>query len=249
MNLSIIIPAHNEEDCLEETVNSIIKELSAESINFDILVINDNSEDNSESLCKKMRGKYQNFSYINRDSNPGFGMAVREGLSAFKGDVVAIVMADKSDLPSDIVRYFRKIEEGYECAFGSRFLKGSQVKQYPFLKLVINRVANKFIQVLFNIPYNDVTNAFKMYRRKVIEHAQPLLSVHFNLTVEIPLKAIVRGYSYAIMPISWENRKKGSSKLAMKEMGSRYLFIVLYLFLEKTLSKGDYLRKRQNEDD
>lgn len=243
MDLSIIIPAHNEEGCLEEAVDSIIKELDTENINFDILVINDNSADGTESVCKKIKNKQQNFSYINRTSNPGFGIAVREGLAAFKGDVVVIVMADGSDSPSDIVAYYRKIEEGYECAFGSRFIKGSNIKDYPYLKLIINRIANKFIQTLFNIPYNDVTNAFKMYRREVIEHSQPLLSVHFNLTVEIPLKAIIRGFNYAVMPISWENRKKGTSKLAMKEMGSRYLFIVLYLFLEKMLSKGDY-RKR-----
>ena len=243
MNLSIIIPAHNEEGCLEETVSSIIKELDAENINFDILVINDNSADGTKSVCEKIKNKQQNFSYINRTSNPGFGIAVREGLAAFKGDVVAIVMADGSDSPLDIVACYRKIEEGYECAFGSRFIKGSNIKDYPYLKLFINRIANKFIQALFNIPYNDVTNAFKIYRREVIEHAYPLLSVHFNLTVEIPLKAIIRGFTYAVVPISWINRKKGTSNLAMKEMGSRYLFIVLYLFLEKILSKGDYLRK------
>lgn len=243
MNLSIVIPAHNEEDCLEETINSIFNVLSAENISFDILVVNDNSSDKTEYICKKMKDKCQNFSFINRYSSPGFGLAVRRGLSAFKGDVVAIVMADGSDSPLDIVRCFRKIEEGYECAFGSRFIKGSKVKNYPPLKLIINRLANTFIKILFNISYNDVTNAFKMYKREVIETAQPFLSLHFNLTVEMPLKAIIRGFRYAVLPISWQNRKRGTSKLAMKEMGSRYLFIVLYLLFEKILSKGDYYRK------
>lgn len=246
MNLSLVIPAHNEEDCLEETVSNIVDELNKVNINFDVLVINDNSTDCTESVCKKMKEKYNNFSYISRNSDPGFGLAVREGMAVFKGDAVSIVMADGSDSPSDIVRYFRKIEEGFECAFGSRFMKGSRVEKYPFFKLVINRVANTFIKHLFNVPYNDMTNAFKMYKREVIEHVQPFLSVHFNLTVEIPLKAIIRGFSYAVLPISWENRKKGASKLVMKEMGSRYLFIVLYLFLEKILSKGDYYRNSKS---
>ncbi len=243
MNLTVLIPAHNEEACLEETVNEIMEKLSAEGMSFDVLVVNDNSNDNTEAVCMKIKERYQNFSYISRSSNPGFGMAVREGLLVFKGDVVAIVMADGSDSASDLVAYYRKIEEGYECVFGSRFIKGSQVKNYPQLKFLINRMANTCIKILFNIAYNDVTNAFKMYRREVIDHVQPLLSVHFNLTVEVPLKAIIRGFTYTVLPISWKSREQGVSKLVLREMGSRYIFIVLYLFLEKTLSKRDYFRK------
>ncbi len=99
--------------------------------------------------------------------------------------------------------------------------RGSKVTDYPLHKLALNRLANWFIRVLFHIPYNDITNAFKCYRREVIEHVQPLLSPHFNLTVEMPLKAIVRGFSFAVVPISWTNRQTGISKLKIKEMGSR----------------------------
>jgi len=93
------------------------------------------------------------------------------------------------------------------------------------------------------LRYNDVTNAFKMYRSHVIPGLRPFLSHHFNLTVELPLKAIIRGYTYAIVPNEWINRKEGVSKLKIKEMGSRYLFIVLYCFLERWLSRGDYRAK------
>jgi dolichol-phosphate mannosyltransferase len=104
-------------------------------------------------------------------------------------------------------------------------------------------MANFFIEILFGLRYNDVTNAFKCYRREAIQVMQPLISPHFNLTVEMPLKAVLRGFSYAVIPISWTNRKTGISKLKIKEMGSRYLFIVLYLWLEKYLSRGDYHRR------
>src|SRR5205823_3449007 len=127
--------------------------------------------------------------------------------------------------------------------FGSRFTRDGKVVDYPILKLLINRAANTFIQLLFGLHYNDVTNAFKLYRRQVIDGIGPLISPHFNLTVEMPLKAIVRGYSYVIVPNYWINRKAGISKLKIKEMGSRYLFIVLYCLLEKWLSQGDYRRK------
>jgi dolichol-phosphate mannosyltransferase len=114
------------------------------------------------------------------------------------------------------------------------------VHQYPWFKLVLNRLANWSIRVLFRHGYNDTTNAFKAYRREVIETVQPLLSNQFNLTVELPLKAVVRGHSYAIVPVSWKNRTSGGTKLSVQEMGSRYLFIVLHVFLEHHLSRGDY---------
>lgn len=181
--------------------------------------------------------------YVNNHYPNGFGFAVRCGLENFGGDAVAIVMADGSDTPEDIVDYYCRLQEGYDCVFGSRFMAGGKVIDYPLHKLVVNRLANLFIQILFGIKYNDVTNAFKAYRREVIDGTSPLLSHHFNLTVEMPLKAITRGYSYTTIPITWRNRTTGVSKLKLKEMGSRYLFIVLYVFLEKNLSRGDYVRR------
>jgi dolichol-phosphate mannosyltransferase len=134
-----------------------------------------------------------------------------------------------------------------DCVFGSRFIRGGKVHDYPLHKLVLNRLANWFIRILFGVPFNDFTNAFKLYRRDVLEGLQPLISPHFNLTVEMPLKAITRGYSFAVVPISWTNRQAGVSKLKIKEMGSRYLFIVLYVWLEKQLAQGDYHRRHTAE--
>ena len=152
------------------------------------------------------------------------------------------MMADGSDDPNDLVAYYRLLSAGYDCAFGSRFVRGGAAHDYPRVKLVVNRIVNLGIRLLFGHGYNDTTNAFKAYRRAVIDNIQPLLSHHFNLTVEIPLKAVVRGHSYAIVPISWRDRTTGQSKLRLQEMGSRYLFIVLYVFFEHHLSRGDYVR-------
>jgi dolichol-phosphate mannosyltransferase len=172
----------------------------------------------------------------------GFGFAVRAGLERFSGDAVAIAMADGSDDPGDLLRYFELLEEGYDCAFGSRFMPGGRVHGYPLLKRAVNRLVNHGIRAMFRHGYDDTTNAFKAYRREVVENVQPLLSHHFNLTVELPLKAVVRGHSYGIVPISWTNRTAGESKLGMREMGSRYLYIVLLVFLEHHLARGDYRR-------
>jgi dolichol-phosphate mannosyltransferase len=239
--LSVVIPAHNEEGCIESTVRALHEKLAAESIAHEILVVNDNSSDRTEEILFALEREIPELRHVNNRPPHGFGFAVRCGLADFKGDAVAVYMADASDRPEDLVAFYRTMErEGVDCVFGTRFHRDGKVVDYPQLKLVINRMANLFIQMVIGIRYNDTTNAFKLYRRHVIEGLQPILSHHFNLTVELPLKSIVRGYSYAVVPNWWINRKTGESKLKIKEMGSRYLFIVLYCLIEKRLSRGDY---------
>ena len=239
---SVVIPAYNEEGSIAKTIEYLSQTLAEANIPYEILVVNDNSRDRTEAILQDISANRDRVRYLNNYYPNGFGFAVRCGIENFSGDAVAVVMADSSDSPKDLVRYYHKLQEGYECVFGSRFVKGGKIIDYPVHKLTINRLANLFIKVLFGLKYNDTTNAFKAYRREVIEGVFPLISHHFNLTVEMPLKAIIRGYSYAIIPISWRNRQTGVSKLKIKEMGSRYLFIVLYALLEKYLSRGDYVR-------
>jgi dolichol-phosphate mannosyltransferase len=240
MKLSVVVPARNEVGSITETVIDLAEALDRESIEYEVLVVDDSSSDGTLDLVATLGAHNPRIRGIASHLPRGFGYAVRAGLERFEGDAVAIVMADGSDAPEDLVTYHRLLEEGYDCAFGSRFLRGAQVYDYPRLKLVLNRMANLVIRLLFRHGYNDTTNAFKAYRREVIETVQPLLANHFNLTVELPLKAIVRGHSYAVCPVSWINRKEGVSKLSLEEMGSRYLFIVLYVWLEHHLSRGDY---------
>ena len=240
---SIVIPAYNEEGSITETITAITQLLERHQIPYEILVVNDNSRDGTEQVLQNLSQDNPRVRYVNNHYPNGFGFALRCGLEQFNGDAVAIVMADASDAPEDILTYYHLLQEGYDCVFGSRFVRGGAVIDYPRHKLVVNRLANLFIQVLFGLAYNDTTNAFKAYRREVIEGIHPILSHHFNLTVELPLKSIVRGYSYVTTPISWRNRKAGVSKLKIKEMGSRYLFIVLYVLLERWLSRGDYRRQ------
>jgi dolichol-phosphate mannosyltransferase len=242
MKLSVVIPAHNEEGSVGPTVEGIVARLAGEGIEYDVLVVDDDSSDRTKEIVEAIGAGNPRVRCLTSYHPPGFGFAVRCGLEQFGGDAVAIMMADGSDSPEDLVAYHQLLEEGYECAFGSRFIRGAQVVDYPRAKLIMNRIVNFGIRLLFRHGYNDTTNAFKAYRRETIEAIQPLLSHHFNLTVELPLKAVVRGYSYGIVPISWTNRKAGVSKLALNEMGSRYLFIVLYVFLEHHLSRGDYRR-------
>jgi dolichol-phosphate mannosyltransferase len=240
---SIVIPARNEAESIAGTVESLVAAFTSETIDYEIIVIDDASSDATYAVVAALAERNPRIRAYRSPNPPGFGLAIRAGLDLFSGDAVAIVMADGSDSPADVVRYLRVLEEGWDCAFGSRFVPGAHVRNYPKTKLVLNRIVNGGIRMLFRHGYNDTTNAFKAYRRDVIVTLQPLLSNQFNLTVELPLKAVARGHNFKVVPISWTNRTSGTSKLSLQEMGSRYLFIILYVWLERLLSRGDYQRQ------
>lgn len=238
--LSVIIPAQDEEACIASTVEHLFVELRLRNVPHEIVVVDDGSTDRTWEILRDAQERIPTLVPLQNPAPHGFGRAIVHGLDHSEGDAVVIMMADESDDCRDVVRYWNVLNEGYECVFGSRFVKGGGTIDYPFLKLKINRLANSFLRVLFRTNLNDTTNAFKAYRRSVIDGCRPFLSPHFNITVEIPLKAIVRGYSWKVVPITWRNRRTGEAKLKIKEMGSRYLFICLYVWLEKYFSRGDY---------
>ena len=240
---SVVIPARDEAESLPATLEHLHLEFSLNNVPHEIVVVDDGSQDKTWEVLQKLKEKIPTLRPIQNTGDHGFGRAIRFGLHHCTGDAVVIMMADESDDARDAVRYWKLLNEGWDCVFGSRFVKGGGTIDYPKFKLFVNRLANFFIRVIFRIPLNDTTNAFKAYRRPVIQGCEPLIAPHFNLTVEIPLKAVVRGYSWTVVPITWRNRRFGEAKLKIKEMGSRYLFICAYVWLEKYFSRGDYKKK------
>ena len=245
MKLSIVVPAYNEEQNIIPTVNSLYSKLTSENIPHEIRVVNDNSKDNTQCVLDDLKTTIPTLvSVLNAPPNNGFGFAVRKGLETYEGDCVAVFMADMSDSPDDLVKFYRVLEkEDVDCVFGTRFSKGGKTYDYPKTKLILNRIVNFCVRMTFDRKYNDFTNAFKLYKRETMDGLKPFLSPHFNLTLELPLKAVVRGYSYKVVPNSWTNRQFGISNLKIKEMGSRYFFIYLYCLIEKFFSKNDFLKK------
>ena len=240
--LSVIIPARDEAGCIASTVQHLHLELELHGVPHEIVVVDDGSADATWKILAETAHRIDELVPVQNAAPHGFGRALQRGIEAASGDAVVFMMADESDDCRDVVRYWTLLNEGYDCVFGSRFMKGGGVIDYPRIKLALNRMANAFIRLVFGIRLNDTTNAFKAYRREVIDGCMPILSPHFNITVELPLKAIVRGYSWTVIPITWRNRRTGVAKLKIREMGSRYFFIVAYVWLEKYFSRGDYRR-------
>ena len=238
--LSIVIPARDEEGCICATVEHLHLELHLQNVPHEIVVVDDGSSDRTWSLLAELQKKLPELRPVQNQGAHGFGRAIIHGLDKMAGDAVVIMMADESDDCRDVVVYWKELNKGFDCVFGSRFIRGGGTIDYPPAKMILNRLANAFIASLFRIRFNDTTNAFKAYRKTVIDGCRPLLSPHFNLTIEIPLKAIVRGFSWSVVPITWRNRRTGTAKLKIKEMGSRYFFICMYVWLEKYFSRGDY---------
>jgi len=232
---SIIIPCRDEETNVKIISANIIK--NCKYSDFEIIFINDYSNDSTEKNLIQITQKYKNIFYFNNQKK-GLGGAIKLGLEKSKGDYITILMADGSDSIDDLNLYFEMIKENkFDAIFGSRFIKGGKTEGYPIIKLLLNRFGNYLTKILFLSDYDDFTNAFKIYKKKVVNHFHPIVSEDFNIFLELPLKTISRGFKYKIIPIKHNNRTVGEAKFKIKELGSRYMFTLLYCFLEKVLLK------------
>jgi dolichol-phosphate mannosyltransferase len=244
LKLSVVIPAYNEEQNLPETIGDLQAVLRREAVPYEIIIVNDNSVDGTAGVIRRLMEEDACLRTVDRQPPGGFGRAIRSGLDMVTGDCVVICMADSSDDPEDVVRYYRKLDEGYDCVFGSRFMAGAAVENYPPLKLVINRIVNRCIQLMFVCPFNDLTNAFKAFRTDVLQSCAPFHACHFNITIEMSLGALNRRCHIAQIPIRWYGRKWGSSNLSLRKMGRRYLATLLKAFAERVLISDDLLAER-----
>ena len=234
--LSIIIPVYNEYDQIDLTIKKLLQ--LKKKIKFELIFIDDFSTDNSYQKLNKI-SKKNKFIKIFKNKKKGLGSAINIGIRKSKSEYLCIFMCDLSDDTNDIIKYFKiiKKDKNLHAVFGTRFSKFSKVKNYPLFKLILNRLANNLIKIITLTDYNDFTNAFKIYKRKCLLNLFPLVSESFNLFLELSLKVITRDYKYHIIPVNWTERKKGKSKFKINELGSKYLFILLYCLLEKILLK------------
>lgn len=231
--LSIIVPVRNESENLKDVFDYYTK--NVKDFNYEVLIVNDFSKDDTLNVARELQQKYKNFKILD-NKKKGLGGAINLGIEKAEGDYIAIMMADQSDDINDLKKYFQMISsENLDAVLGSRFLNNSKVENYPIRKLILNRIFNLIVSFIFWNKYNDYTNAFKIYKKKALVEILPLISESFNIFLEIPLKIISRNYKYKIISINWMGREKGKSKFKINELRSKYLFTLIYCFIEKNL--------------
>jgi len=245
IDLSIVIPTFEEELSVKDTLVEIYEFLDKTNINFEILVVDDNSNDNTQQVVKQLTSIYGKIVFLLNDKQKGFGNSILKGITESRGTHVAIMMADKSDSVQDLLSYYMLMESDsdLDCVFGSRWMVNGP-EEYPILKRLINRLGNKVISFLFSTNYNDFTNSFKLYKRKSIEEVSPILSNHFSITLELPLKMIVRGFKYKVVPNTWKNREHGVSKLQILNIIKTYSLVIIYCLIDKYFWKKRYVSSK-----
>lgn len=231
--LSILIPVRDEEENVKIISDKIEKEIA--NPNYELLFVNDFSEDDTVKVIEEIKDQNKKIRYVNNE-NKGLGGAISLGITESKGKYLCIMMSDSSDTVEDLNRYYETImTNDLDAVFGSRFIKGGKIIDYPKLKLVLNRLGNLLAKLLIWTDLNDFTNGFKIYKKETLLNLYPLVSESFNIFFELPLKTIIRGFKYKIVPISYYNRTVGEAKFKIDELGSKYIFTLLYCFLEKIL--------------
>lgn len=224
--ISCIVPAQNEEGNIVAVVGALSPVLSSSPLirDYEIIIVDDNSTDSTGQLIDSLAKNDTHIRPVHRTSSPGFGNAIKSGMGEAKGDIIIPFMGDFSDNPQDILLLVGKINEGYDIAYGSRFIEGGSLKDYPWVKRIANRAFNNLLRLSFGIPHRDTTNAFKAYRKEVIDAIgiSNFESSGFDITIEIPIKAHIYGFRSAEVPVHWYDRTAGEAKLKLSRNGSIY---------------------------
>ena len=233
--LSIIIPVKNEEELIKNSIDQLLNEI--ENTELEIIIIDDFSNDRTKNIVEEMCEKNGKIKFF-KNKHEGLGPLIDLGIEKSKGEYICIMMSDLSDDIQDLKNYYKQISNSdFDAILGSRFMRDSNIFDYPVVKLILNRIFNYFVKILFLSNYNDFTNAFKIYKKSTLINLRPFVSESFNIFLELPLKLISRGYKYKVIPIKWTNRKKGKSKFKIKELGAKYIFTLIYCLSEKVLLK------------
>ena len=221
---SLVIPAHNEAKNLPKLLEKACSALKKIKEKFEIIVVDDNSTDNSDEVLKKLKEKIKELRIVTRTKNPGAGYAIREGLSKVRGDIIITMDADLSHDPAEIAS-FLKLLKVYDMVCGSRYAKGGKAEM-TYSRILVSNLFNIIFRKLLGIPVKDFTSGFRAYKSKIIDKIE-LKSKKFGIFIEIPLKAHLAGFKLTETPISYHERGFGKSNLNYFKQGPEYIKIAL----------------------
>jgi glycosyltransferase involved in cell wall biosynthesis len=229
MTLSIIIPAHNEEPNIEKVIRAVEKEVQVE---HETVVVNDHSTDRTAEIVKRLSAEFRNLRQIENREEAGFANALRTGFKNAAGDMLVPVMADLCDEPHLINKMYALAGDGFDIVCGSRYMPGGRKIGGPALKSFFSRLVGVSLHALIGIPTHDISNSFKLYRKKRIT-GLGIGAKGFEVSVEIPLKAFFSGAKITEIPTTWQDRKEGESKFDCFKQGPRYLRLYLWAIAKK----------------
>lgn len=229
MKLSVIVPAYNEEDNIIDVINKIEEALE---IPHELVVVNDHSIDTTAQLVTGFARQYNNIRLVENKLSRGFANALKTGFSSVATDIAVPVMADLCDDLSTLKKMFEKINQGYDVVCGSRYIKGGSRQGGSRLKGFFSCFVGRSLKILLGLPTHDIANAFKMYRKGVIESID-IQSQGFEISMEIPLKAYFLGFRITELPTVWKERTKGKSSFRMFKLFPDYFKLYIWAFLRR----------------
>jgi glycosyltransferase involved in cell wall biosynthesis len=231
---SLVIPAHNEARNLPKLLKKAALVLRKSKKKFEIIVVNDNSTDNSAEVLEKLKREIKELKVVTRRSKPGVGYALREGLAKASGNIIVTMDGDLSHNPGEIPS-FLSLLKGCDMVCGSRYVKGGKADM-ACSRVVISGLFNIIFRGLIGIPVRDFTSGFRAYKKKVIKSIA-LKSRKFGIYIEIPIKAHLAGFKLREIPITYHKREFGKSNLNYFKQGPEYLRVVFEALLCRIFRK------------
>lgn len=240
----MIVPILDAEPQLEEVLSQL--NLLRQGMDLEIIVVadvpNPHREKETRSVLGPMVEKVSAL-IIYRVGERGFGSALRRGFAGASGDVMVPFMGDASDNPADIPRLMLELNRGFDVVAGSRYMKGGHIVGNTF-KQQLSRLYSALIRIVGGLEIHDVSNAFKAYRRTVVESVETIAE-SFDISVELTIKAVQAGFRIGEIPTVWTNRRLGESKFRFPEELRRYGRWLVRAIRLRTSTKADSSPIRQ----
>lgn len=228
MKLSIVIPAYNEEDNIADVIQRVEQSID---IPYELIVVNDHSQDDTRKVVEGLSSQYSNIRLVENSLDKGFANALKTGFAQATGDAIIPIMADLCDDLETVKVMFSKINAGYDVVCGSRYTRGGSRVGGAKAKAFFSSFVGQSLHFLLGLPTHDIANAFKMYRKKVIDSIG-IKSNGFEVSMEIPLKAYFMGFKMTEVPTVWRERRKGKSSFRILKLSSSYFKLYLWAILK-----------------
>ena len=211
----VIIPTYNEEENIEKIIDSI----SSLDVDFDILVIDDNSPDGTGEIVEKLKQRYKNLNLLRRQAKLGLGTAYITGFkwAIERGyDIIYEMDADFSHNPEDLMRLYSTCMNGIDLAIGSRYISGVNVVNWPLGRVLMSYMASIYVRMVTGLKVKDTTAGFKAYKREVLEtiNLDNIRSRGYAFQIEMKFTTWKFGFSIKEIPIIFTERQEGASKMS-----------------------------------